>query len=174
MNTVYVFGAGASFDSGYPLCADLGGSLLTFMCNSTNPWIRAGGEFFQDRFGNSPSMEEMITEIESRVESLKDSRDPQERAERTRLANNRGSLAAALRDFFATIGGKRSGTYKLFAKSIVRLGDTIATFNYATRLIANSSFGELGMYQLDTAFRLGSVRALLRFCCLSCTAVLIG
>lgn len=130
VSTVYVFGAGTSFDAGYPLCSELGGSLLTFMCDSTNPWIRAAGEFFQDRFGRSPNMEDMITAIESRVESLKDSQKPEERAERGRLANHRGSLAAALREFFGTIRNSHSGSYALFAKSIVEPGDTIVTFNY--------------------------------------------
>jgi len=155
MSTVYVFGAGASFDSGYPLCSDLGGSLLTFMCDSTNPWIRAGGEFFQDRFGNSPNMEEMITEIESRVESLKDSREPQERAERTRLANNRGSLAAALREFFGTIRDKHSGTYSLFAKSVVKPGDTIVTFNYDDSLDRQLSLRKVWNVSTGYGFPLG-------------------
>jgi hypothetical protein len=41
MGTVYVFGAGASFDFGYPLCSNLGEKLLKFMSDSTNPWIQA-------------------------------------------------------------------------------------------------------------------------------------
>jgi hypothetical protein len=130
MSTVYVLGAGASFDSGYPLCSDLGGRLLTFMCDSANPWIRAAGEFFEDRFGRSPSMEDMITAIESQVESLKDSPQPEERAERGRLANHRGSLAAALRDFFGTLRGSQCGSYASFARSIIEPGDTVVTFNY--------------------------------------------
>jgi hypothetical protein len=100
------------------------------MCDSTNPWIRAAGEFFQDMFGQSPNMEDMITAIESRVESLKDSREPDEKAERGRLANHKGSLAAALREFFRTIHSSHSVSYALFAESIVKPGDVIVTFNY--------------------------------------------
>jgi hypothetical protein len=130
MSTVYVFGAGASFDAGYPLCSALGSKLLAFMCESINPWIRAAGEFFQDRFGESPNLEDMITAIESRIESLKGSSDLSGRTERGRFANHRGSLAAALREFFGTIRSERSGSYSIFARSIVRRRDTIVTFNY--------------------------------------------
>lgn len=130
MSTVYVFGAGASFDAGYPLCSELGSRLLTFMCESSNPWIRAAGEFFQDKFGQSPNMEDMITAIESRVEALKDSLEIEKKTERMRLANHKGSLAAALREYFGTIHDGGSGSYCLFAQKIVKAGDTIITFNY--------------------------------------------
>lgn len=130
MKTVYVLGAGASFDSGYPLCSGLSCSLLEFMCESTNPWILAAGEFFLNEFGQSPNMEDMITAVESRVASLKDSLDSRERAERMRIANHKGWLAAALREFFCRIRGTCSGTYATFAERIVKPSDTIITFNY--------------------------------------------
>lgn len=150
MGTVYVFGAGASFDAGYPLCSELGGKLLTFMCDSTNPWIRAGGEFFQDKFGRSPNMEEMITEIEFRVESLRDSREPEERAERGKFANHKGSLAAALREFFGAIRGSHSGSYAVFAKNIVKSGDTIVTFNYDD--ILDHELRHSGIWNVSTGY----------------------
>ncbi len=130
MSTAYVFGAGASFDAGYPLCSELGNRLLNFMCESTNPWICAAGEFFQDEFGQSPNMEDMITTIETRIESLKGNLQPDAKAERSRIANHRGSLAAALREFFCTIRVTQSGSYGTFAEKVVQPGDTIITFNY--------------------------------------------
>jgi hypothetical protein len=156
MSTVYVFGAGASFDAGYPLCSELGGKLLKFMCDSTNPWIRAAGEFFQGMFGESPNMEDMITAIESRIELLKDSRELSEKAERARMANHKGFLTAALREFFGTIHGSQSGSYALFAKSIVRPGDAIVTFNYDDSL--DRELFRRGLWNASTGygFRLGS------------------
>ena len=64
MATVYVFGAGASCDAGYPLASVMGSALFEYMLKSENEWIRASAEFLMDTFGDRPNIEDLITEIQ--------------------------------------------------------------------------------------------------------------
>jgi hypothetical protein len=42
------------------------------MVKSPDLWIRDSGEFLTDTFGKSPSVEDLITEFQSRIGLLKD------------------------------------------------------------------------------------------------------
>jgi hypothetical protein len=128
--TTYVFGAGASRDVGYPLASDMGDGLLDFMLNSPDPTIRASGEFLIDTFGRSPNIEDLITELESRVAQLKNASLADERAQRMRLGNSRAFLGTALQFWFREIHTRPAASYASFATSIAQPGDVVVTFNY--------------------------------------------
>lgn len=130
MATVYVFGAGASRDAGYPLASQMGTALFEYMLKSENAWIRASAEFLIDTFGDVPNIEDLITEIQSQVEKLRNAGTPEDRAQRTRLANRRGFLGAALREWFREIHSSPAPSYATFADRIVEPGDVVITFNY--------------------------------------------
>jgi hypothetical protein len=101
--TVYVFGAGASRDVGYPLASDMGNGLLDFMLKSDDLWIRSSGEFLIDTFGRSPNVEDLVTELQSQIDGLKSAQSHEGKARRMRLGNSRGSLGTALREWFREI-----------------------------------------------------------------------
>lgn len=130
MATVYVFGAGASCDAGYPLASVMGSALFEYMLKSENEWIRASAEFLMDTFGDKPNIEDLITEIQSQVEKLKDSGVPEDLIQRRRIANHRGYLGVALQEWFRQIHLLPPQSYTIFAERIVRPGDVVVTFNY--------------------------------------------
>lgn len=130
MSITYVFGAGASRDVGYPLASDMGNDLLDFMLKSPDASIRASGHFLIDNFGRSPNIEDLITELESRVAQLKDAPSADERAQRMRLGNSRAFLGTALQFWFRKIHVRPAPSYAAFAASIAQPADVIVTFNY--------------------------------------------
>jgi hypothetical protein len=130
MTTTYVFGAGASRDAGYPLAPEMGRGLLEFMVGSSDPLIRASGEFVTDMFGESPNIEDVITELQSQIESLKNAKNPDDRTQRMRLGNRRAYLGVGLREWFREIRSSPAPSYAAFADRIVKPGDVIVTFNY--------------------------------------------
>ena len=130
MNTVYAFGAGASRDIGYPLASELGSGLLDFMLKSHDIRTRAAGEYLSDTFGQSSNIEDLITELQSRIESLKNAQLSEDRIQRTRLGNRVGALRDALGAWFREIRILPAPSYAAFAEKIVQPGDVIITFNY--------------------------------------------
>ena len=130
MSTVYVFGAGASRDVGYPLASEMSKGLFAFMQESHNTWIRASGEFLIDTYGESLNIEELITELQSRIDSLKNAKSLGEKAQRMKLGNSRGFLGTALREWFSEIHTRPAPSYASFASRIAHPGDVIITFNY--------------------------------------------
>jgi hypothetical protein len=130
MTTTYIFGAGASRDAGYPLASEMGKELLKFMVGSSDLWIRASGEFVSDMFGEAPNIEDVITELQSQIESLKDANNPDDRTQRMRLGNRRAYLGVGLREWFREIRSSPAPSYAAFADRIVKPGDVIITFNY--------------------------------------------
>lgn len=130
MATVYVFGAGASRDAGYPLASEMGGALFEYMLKSENVSIRASAEFLIDTFGETPNVEDLITEIESQVAKLKNSAVPEDRIQRNRIGNRRGYLGVALQEWFRQIHVSPAPSYARFAEHIVQPGDVVITFNY--------------------------------------------
>ena len=130
MSTVYVFGAGASHDAGYPLASTMGSALFEYMLRSKNERIRASAEFLMNTFGNAPNIEDLITEIQSQVEKLKDSESLEDRGRRSEIAQCRDYLALVLVEWFHLIHRSPAPSYALFAERIVRRGDVIVTFNY--------------------------------------------
>lgn len=130
MATVYVFGAGASRDAGHPLASEMGGALFEYMLKSENVSIRGSAEFLIDTFGETPNIEDLITEIESQVVKLKNSEVPEDRIQRNRIGNRRVYLGVALQEWFRQIHLSPAPGYATFAEHIVRPGDVVVTFNY--------------------------------------------
>jgi len=106
VTTTYVLGAGASLHAGYPLAATMGGALLDFMLRYPQPAYPAAAQVLIDTFGKSPNIEDVITELASRIESLKEAETDEGRAERMRLGNCWGFLNASLREWFREIRTK--------------------------------------------------------------------
>lgn len=77
-----------------------------------------------------PNIEDLITELQSQVEKLKDSEVPEDRIQRSRLGNRRGFLGMALQEWFRQIRVLPAPSYAVFAELIVQPGDVIITFNY--------------------------------------------
>lgn len=127
MKTTFVFGAGASIHAGYPLASKMGEQLLNFMIRHPHDLSRHYGQLIVDSFGKSPNIEDLITEIDARIESLRKEGKTQERRV---WGNARGWFAVMLREWFRKLHKKPARDYKDFAKRIIKPGDAIITFNY--------------------------------------------
>jgi hypothetical protein len=130
MSTTYVFGAGASFHAQYPLCAAMGEGLLEFMLRYPIERYRDSASILIGMFGKTPNIEEMITVLEERIESLKGAEDSTDRATRSVLAHAHAHVGEMLREWFRIIHENPAPLYAKFAKEIIKPGDTIITFNY--------------------------------------------
>jgi hypothetical protein len=130
MTTTYVFGAGASIHAGYPLAATMGEALLNFMLDYPMPPYPAEAQFVIDSFGKSPNIEDVITSLQSRVDSLESVKTVEGKAERMRLGNCLGFLNASIREWFREIHTTPAPTYAEFATKVVQPGDVVITFNY--------------------------------------------
>jgi hypothetical protein len=130
MSTVYILGAGASRHVGYPLISDMGRESLEWMAAYPNGYFLATSEFLSDRFGKTPNIEDVITELESSIRSLTNSTVPEEKSQRMRLGNARGQYLTALREWFREIHLRPATAYAKFADAVIQAGDTVLTFNY--------------------------------------------
>jgi hypothetical protein len=131
MATIYVMGAGASRHVGYPLAADMGRELIDFMLSSPDSTGRIYAEYLVDKFGVPSNFEDLITELQDRLEALKDSHPASEaRKEYLRLGTRLGYLSTSLREWFYGIRCNPAPAYSQFADLIVKSGDVIVTFNY--------------------------------------------
>jgi hypothetical protein len=108
----------------------MGSALFEYMLKSENVSIRASAEFLIDTFGETPNIEDLITEIEFQVARLKNSEVPEDRIQRSRIGNRRGYLGVALQEWFRQIHSSPAPSYAKFAEHIVRPGDVVVTFNY--------------------------------------------
>ncbi len=129
--TTYVFGAGASAHAGYALAANLGSKLRAWTCRNRpegyDYWT--GIDELQALYGELGNIEEILTDLDdppsgSRASGL----DP---SIRERLLRN---FLVALREFFDDLGKGLAPLYSCFARSRVREGDVLITFNYDVEL----------------------------------------
>jgi hypothetical protein len=130
MAVVYVLGAGASREIGYPLASEMGEQLFDYMLASEDPVSRASAEYLIDRFGRSTNFEDLITELLQKGDDLKPSGQDEDKAERMRLGNRRGRMVDCLRLWFREIHARPAPLYAEFAHRIVKAGDVVITFNY--------------------------------------------
>ncbi len=130
MSTVYVFGAGASVDAGYPLTSTMGIRLLEYMRSSNERQVQTYAEHLTENFGEQPNIEDLITRIHSQIVALQHSRCLEERAKRTTTARRRDSIVFALKGWFRLLQSSPAPSYAIFANSIVKRSDTVITFNY--------------------------------------------
>jgi hypothetical protein len=130
MPTTYIFGAGASLHAGYPLASAMGKGLLDFMLSYPVPPYAGEAQFVIDSFGKSSNIEDVITSLQSRIDSLESVKTIEAKAERTRVGNCLGFLNASIREWFRDIHTKPAPTYAEFAAKVVQPGDMVITFNY--------------------------------------------
>jgi len=130
VSTTYVFGAGASLHAGYPLASAMGEGLLDFMLGYPMPPYPSEAQFVIDTFGKAPNIEDVITLLQSRIDSLKGVETLEGKAERMRFGNCRGFLTASLREWFRKIHTRPAPAYADFSTKVVQPGDVVITFNY--------------------------------------------
>ncbi len=130
MSTVYVFGAGASVDAGYPLASKMGSGLLKYMRGPGKRQFQACAEHLTKNFDEQPNIEDLVTQIHSQVSALQGSSCLEERAKRRATARCRDTIGFALKGWFRLLQPSRATSYEIFANSIVKRGDTVITFNY--------------------------------------------
>lgn len=107
----------------------MGKELLDWMLDFPEGRYRSSAEMLIDRFGKSPNIEDLITDLEVAIKSL-DTEKTEDRIRRSLLANSRGQLGEALREWFREIHLRPAPGYAEFAHKIAKGGDVILTFNY--------------------------------------------
>ena len=140
--TVYVPGAGAWRDAGYPLAKTMASELLLWMKrpihepDSYAARYPATAHFLEESFAPVENVEDLVTTIHQRIDEC-ECGTPEQRLERAVIANEYGVFKNAVRDWFAEIqqgAALTSSTYQDFAKNIVVPGDVVITFNYDVSL----------------------------------------
>jgi hypothetical protein len=131
MSTAYILGAGASRHVGYPLASKMGTEILHWMltANDITGQLRPTAELVINRFGESPNIEDVITQLSSAIKQL--SRNVEEEyMELLTLGNAMGWIAGAVREWFREIHNNAAPLYAEFVDKVIAPGDVIVTFNY--------------------------------------------
>src|SRR2546423_117606 len=150
MSTIYVFGAGASIHAGYPLASKMGGELLGFMLNSKNDDFRVSAEQLIEFIGESPNIEDLISNIEMRLNALNAHKKDDELVLRVILRSGLSNILRALREWFRVLHTGPADRYAEFADRIVKPGDTVITFNYDDSL--DRELRRAGKWDLTTGY----------------------
>jgi hypothetical protein len=108
----------------------MGDRLLSYMLKSADPRARASANCLIDAFGRTSDIEDLITQLEARVNALEFAATGEGRAELRRLGNSRGFLSESLREWFREIHTRPASAYADFSGRIVQSGDVVITFNY--------------------------------------------
>jgi|SRR5579859_770511 len=148
--TTYIFGAGASLHVGYPLASNMGKGLLDFMLNYPIDRYRDSAQLLIEAFGQSPNIEDVISELESKVRSLNNAESPDERSLRSLFGHARGHLGEMLREWFRVIRNNPAPAYAKFAERIVKAGDAVITFNYDDSL--DRELKRLGKWDISRGY----------------------
>lgn len=130
MKTVYIMGAGASKHVGYPLIFDMGKQWLDWMAAYPDGRFQGSVDLLRECFGNEPNVEEVITAIESLIDSLENSEVLEDRLQRTLLGNTRGQLSTGLREWFRELHLRPATAYAQCADEVIHPEDVVITFNY--------------------------------------------
>jgi hypothetical protein len=126
--SVYVLGAGASKHIGYPLASTMGAEMLTWM--SVRELYKDTADSIRETFGDSPNIEEVVTELEGVVESLEHSSETEDRIRRSIASSILVKVREAVPIWFTEIHTNPAPAYQQFAEKLVQPGDTVITFNY--------------------------------------------
>jgi hypothetical protein len=129
MSTVYVLGAGASKHVGYPLSSTMGIEMLSWMSKRGDDF-KFSAEFIRQEFGDLPNIENVITELDSHVDALKNAVTLEERLKHIPYTTGLRQLRTALPIWFGEIHNNRAPAYAQFAETVVESGDVVITFNY--------------------------------------------
>lgn len=130
MNTIFVLGAGASIHAGYPLASKMGGELLQFMLAYPHDWFQASARTLVQEFGQSPNIEDLISEIEAKIDALEGAQSYEERLLRSNLVYGRSHVTHCLRAWFQVLHKNPARLYAELADRLVKPGDFVITFNY--------------------------------------------
>jgi len=125
-----VLGAGASVHAGYPLASELWPTLQTWASQSISAadYCYGAVESVNDQFDVSLPFEQLLTELDKRIESPRDVYD------KAALPVVRGQIQQLVCRYFDSIRSRRADLYEIFASKILRPGDTVLTFNYDVSL----------------------------------------
>jgi hypothetical protein len=126
--TVYVLGAGASKHVGYPLASTMGTEILSWM--SSHERYQDTVDSIREIFGESPNIEDMVTELDKIITSLEGAKELEDRLKRSFAAQIRAKLGEVLPQWFSEIHTNPASAYLQFAEGIVQPGDIVITFNY--------------------------------------------
>ena len=126
----FIFGAGASVHAGYPLASKLWPALQEWAGQSIRPGDYCAGavESVKDQFDVSLPLEQLLTELDKRIESPRDIYD------KGALPVIRGQIQQLVCRYFDSIRSKQADLYNIFAKGILASGDVVVTFNYDVSL----------------------------------------
>ena len=148
----YVLGAGASRDIGYPFARSMGSGLFSWMERNkpSGPYdFRWAAKSLRERFDDVEDIETLLTNIEKTIKQSR--RSLQKRVQCAGLANHdRPALLVALRQWFCAIRRKSAGTYRSFARHVVKPGDCIITFNYNVSL--DRELKRAGLWKLGDGY----------------------
>ncbi len=126
--SVYVLGAGASKHVGYPLASTMGAEMLSWM--SARERYKGTADSIRELFGDSPNIEDVVTECEGLVKSLEHSSETEDRKRRTIGSSILMQVREAVPIWFTEIHTNPAPAYQQFAEKIIHPGDVIITFNY--------------------------------------------
>jgi hypothetical protein len=159
MKTTYVFGAGASLHVGYPLASKMSGDLLDFMLNYPIDRYRDSARFIIETFGQTLNIEDLITDLEARIEACRNKESHYERAMIGVWGNPLAHLSEMLREWFRVIHNNPAPLYAEFADRVLKAGDTVITFNYDDSL--DRELKRVGKWDLSCGygFQLGNSAA---------------
>jgi hypothetical protein len=124
----YVFGAGASLHAGYPLTADLGNHLHNWARQNDAFMWRGYLEDLLEQYGGLADLERILTELHERPAGSRAAS-----FSKMHCGNTIGGLKVAIPEFFNSVRGNSipgRDLYRELARSKIRDGDTILTFNY--------------------------------------------
>lgn len=124
----FVFGAGASLHAGYPLTAHLGNNLYDWARQNDAFMWRGYLEELFERYGGLADLERILTELHERPAGSRAAA-----SSKMQCGNTIGGLKVAIPEFFHGVRGKPipgRDLYRELARSKIRDGDAILTFNY--------------------------------------------
>ncbi len=124
----FVFGAGASLHAGYPLTAQLGNDLHDWARQNDAFMWRGYLEELFEQYGGLADLERILTELYERPVGSRAAT-----SSKMHCGNTIGGLKVAIPEFFYSLRGRPilgRDLYSELARSKIRDGDTILTFNY--------------------------------------------
>jgi hypothetical protein len=132
----FIFGAGASIHAGYPLASDFWSRLeawarLTFGAESL---FNNAIEIINARFDRSKPFELVLTDLDSRIDSLKGAIESECIQEKHSLILSRDALMEMIRQYFGSLRSQPAEIYRTFANEVLAEGETLITFNYDVAL----------------------------------------
>jgi hypothetical protein len=107
----------------------MGTELLQWMLAYPTGRYRGSAELLIETFGDSPNIEDVITQLVAAIETL-DSDAQEDRVLRSLLGNARGQIAEAIREWFREVHLNAAPAYAEFADRVIEAGDVVITFNY--------------------------------------------